>query len=153
MDYPDDILAGYDFVIASVHSQFKLPQAEQTQRMAKAMRNKYVTILGHMTGRLLLDREGYQVDQTELLKVAAGEGVAVEVNAQPRRFDMDWRMLPIAREKGVKISINPDAHSVKQLSLVPFGVGIARKGWITKDDVINTQPLKQITAYLARRRV
>jgi DNA polymerase (family 10) len=152
MDYDDSILANYDFVIASVHSQFKLPEAEQTQRICKALRNKYVTILGHMTGRLLLEREPYAVDQAEVLSVAAGEGVAVELNAQPFRFDMDWRMLPVAREKGVKISINPDAHSVKQLEVVPYGVGIARKGWITKEDVINTLPLNAITTYLGRRR-
>jgi DNA polymerase (family 10) len=152
MDYDDEVLANYDFVIASVHSQFHLPEAEQTQRISKALKNKFVTILGHMTGRLLLSRDGYAVDQTEVLNVAAAEGVAVELNAQPKRFDMDWRMLPSAVEKGVKISINPDAHGVKQLSLVPFGVGIGRKGWLTKDDVINTQPLKQITSYLKKRR-
>jgi DNA polymerase (family 10) len=152
MDYADSILANYDFVIASVHSLFNLPEAEQTQRICQALKNKYVTILGHITGRLLLSREGYAVDQTEVLNAAAAEGVAVELNAQPHRFDIDWRMLPAAREKGVKISINPDAHSVKQLSLVPFGVGIGRKGWLTKDDVINTMPLKQITQYLAKRR-
>jgi DNA polymerase (family 10) len=152
MDYPDSILANYDFVIASVHSNFNFPEAEQTKRICKALKNKYVTILGHMTGRLLLSREGYAVDQTEVLSAAAEEGVAVELNAQPQRFDIDWRMLSVAREKGVKISINPDAHSVHQLSLVPYGVGIARKGWLTKEDVINTLSLKQITDWIGKRR-
>jgi DNA polymerase (family 10) len=152
MDYPDSVLANYDFVIASIHSNFNLPEDEQTRRMIQALKNKYVTILGHMTGRLLLNREGYAVNQPEVIAAAAQEGVAVELNAQPHRFDVDWRMLPVVREKGVKISINPDAHSVKQLSLVPYGVGIARKGWMTQDDVINTLSLKQITAYLGRRR-
>jgi len=152
MDYPDDILENFDFVIASVHSRFNMPEAEMTQRICKALTNKYVTILGHMTGRLLLSREPYAVNQQEVLTVAAGQGVCVELNAQPHRFDLDWRLLPVAREKGVKISINPDAHSVKQLDLVPFGVGIARKGWLTKDDVINTRSLKEITPWLKKRR-
>jgi DNA polymerase (family 10) len=152
MDYPDSILANYDFVIASVHSNFNLPEPEQTQRIVKALKNKYVTILGHMTGRLLMEREGYQINQADVISAAAQEGVAIEVNAQPRRFDIDWRMIPIAREKGARFSINPDAHSVKQLSLIPYGIGIARKGWLTKEDVINTQSLKQITAHLGKRR-
>ena len=152
MDYSDSILANYDFVIGSVHSNFTLPEAEQTKRICKALKNKYVTILGHMTGRLLLEREPYAVDQGEVLSMAASEGVAVEINAQPKRFDIDWRMIPLAKEKGVQFSINPDAHSVQQLEIIPFGIGIARKGWLIKDDVINTMPLKQITSYLAKRR-
>ena len=152
MDYSDKVLANYDFVIASVHSSFTLPEAEMTQRMIKAIKNKYVTILGHMTGRLILEREGYAVDQIAVMKAAADEGVAVELNASPHRFDVDWRQLPKAKELGVKISINPDAHSVKGLNVVPFGVGIARKGWLSKEDVINTLPLAKITSWLKTRR-
>ena len=140
LDYSDKVLANYDFVIASVHSNFTLPEAEMTARIIKAIKNKYVTILGHMTGRLIIEREGYAVDQLAVLKAAADEGVAVELNASPHRFDVDWRLLPKAKELGVKISINPDAHSVQGLHVVPFGVGIARKGWLSKEDVINTLP-------------
>jgi DNA polymerase (family 10) len=152
MDYPDKILAGYDFVIASVHSNFKMPEADMTKRIIKAIKNKYVTILGHMTGRLLLERDSYAVNTAEVLSAAAQEGVAVELNASPHRFDIDWRNLPLAHEKGVKISINPDAHSVEGLKVVPFGVGIARKGWLTKMDVINTRPLPEIESWLKTRR-
>lgn len=152
MDYADKVLANYDFVIASVHSLFTLSEPEMTRRITKAIQNKYVTILGHMTGRLLLEREGYSVNQPAVLKVAAEEGVAVELNASPHRFDVDWRLLPKAKELGVKISINPDAHSVAGLHVVPFGVGIARKGWLTPDDVINTRPLAKIEAWLKARR-
>lgn len=153
LDYHDSLLANYDFVIASIHSNFNMSEADMTQRILKALHNKYVTILGHLTGRLLLEREPYAVNQMEVLRVAAQEGVAVELNANPRRFDIDWRLLPAAKEKGVKISINPDAHSQEGLHAVPFGVGIARKGWLTKEDVINTLPLKQISSYLKKRRI
>ena len=153
MDYRDKVLAEYhDFVIASVHSNFNLAETEMTHRIIKALQNKYVTILGHMTGRLLLERDGYPVDQEEVLRAAAGLGKAVELNAHPSRFDLDWRQLPKARELGVKISINPDAHSVEGLRVIPFGVGIARKGWLTKDDVLNAMPLAKVEAWLGRRR-
>ncbi|HVO32479.1 MAG TPA: DNA polymerase/3'-5' exonuclease PolX [Elusimicrobiota bacterium] len=151
MDYPPGVLAAYDFVIASVHSNFNLPESDQTRRMVTAMKNQYVTILGHMTGRLILQREPYAVNVDELLTAAAGQGVAIELNANPRRFDIDWRHLPRAREKGVKISVNPDAHSVAELSLIPLGVGIGRKGWLSKEDVINTRRLPGIIQWLKDR--
>ncbi len=150
MDYPDKVLANYDFVIASVHSIFNLPEPEMTQRIIAALQNKYVTILGHMTGRLLLERDGYAVNQEEVLRAAADLGKVVELNASPHRFDIDWRQLPRAKELGVQISINPDAHSVEGLHVVPFGVGIARKGWLTKEDVFNALPLSKITARLTK---
>jgi DNA polymerase (family X) len=152
MDYPDKILANYDFVIGSVHSIFNLPEPEMTKRIITALKNPYVTILGHMTGRLLLERDGYAVNQEEVLRAAADLGKAVELNASPHRFDIDWRQLPKAKELGVKISINPDAHSVEGLNVVPFGVGIARKGWLTKEDVLNALPLPKVTAWLQARR-
>ncbi len=142
------MLANYDFAIASVHSNFTLSEPEMTQRIQKAIKNKYVKILGHMTGRLLLEREPYAVNQIEVIKAASGAGVAIELNASPHRFDVDWRLLPKAKELGVKISINPDAHSVKGLHVVPFGVGIARKGWLAPEDVINTRPLAKIESWL-----
>jgi DNA polymerase (family 10) len=148
LDYPDSVLSRFDFLIASVHSNFTMSEADMTRRITRALRNKYVTMLGHMTGRLLLEREGYAVDQAEVLKVAASEGVAVELNAHPARFDIDWRMMPLAKEQGVKISINPDAHSVEGLDVISFGVGIARKGWLTKDDVLNALPLAKVEDWL-----
>jgi DNA polymerase (family 10) len=150
MDYPDKVLANYDFVIASVHSIFNLPEPEMTERIITALKNKYVTILGHMTGRLLLERDGYAVNQEEVLRAAADLGKVVELNASPHRFDVDWRQLPKAKELGVQISINPDAHSVEGLHVVPFGVGIARKGWLTKEDVFNALPLSKIITRLKK---
>lgn len=151
LDYSDPVLAAYDFVIASVHSNFTLSEADMTRRIQKALQNKYVTLLGHMTGRVLLEREGYAVNQAEVLKTACDYGVSVELNANPHRFDIDWRQLPKAKELGVKISINPDAHTVEGLSVVPFGVGIARKGWLSKEDVLNTMPLGRIASWLKGR--
>jgi DNA polymerase (family 10) len=152
LDYNDRHLDGYDFVIASVHSNFTLGEEDMTRRIIKAIKNKYVTILGHMTGRVLLEREGYAVNSLEVIQAAADAGVAIELNASPHRFDVDWRFLPKAKEAGALISINPDAHSVEGLGVVPFGVGIARKGWLTKDNVINTRPLKAILPWLKERR-
>ena len=151
LDYPDKVLSQYDFVIASVHSNFNLAEAEMTQRIIKALKNKYTTILGHMTGRLLLERDGYAVNHEDVLRAASDLGVSIELNAHPRRLDIDWRHLPKAKELGVKISINPDAHSVEGLSVVPFGVGIARKGWLAKEDVLNTLPVGKITSWLKER--
>ncbi len=152
MDYSDKILANYDFVIASVHSFFKMSEDEMNRRITKALKNKYVTILGHMTGRLVLSREGYPVNHDEILKVAAAEGKVIELNADPRRFDIDWRYLPKAKELGIKISINPDAHSMQGLHNVSRGIGIARKGWLTKDDVVNTLPLTKVSEFLKKVR-
>lgn len=152
LDYADKILSRYDFVIASVHSLFTLSEAEQTKRIIKALKNKRTTILGHMTGRLLLERDSYPVSHKDVLKAAADHGVAVELNASPHRFDIDWRQLPLARELGVKISINPDAHSVAGMGVVPFGVGIAKKGWLTKEDVLNARPLKEMEPWLLKRK-
>src|SRR5581483_9527273 len=111
MDYPDDVLKNYDFVIASVHSFFKMPEKEMTARIQKALSNKYVTILGHISGRLLLRREPYQLDMDAVLKSAAQEGVAVEINALADRLELDWRQIPKAKGLGCKFSCNPDAHS------------------------------------------
>jgi DNA polymerase (family 10) len=152
LDYSDKVLADYDFVIASVHSNFTLSEADMTRRILKALKNKYVTILGHMTGRLLLERDAYAVNQLDVLRAAADEGVAIELNANPHRFDIDWRQLFKARELHVKISINPDAHSVEGLGVVPYGVGIARKGWLSKEDVLNTLPVGKISTWLKERR-
>jgi len=152
LDFPDDVLAQLDYVVASVHNAFSMPEAEMTDRIIRAISNRYVTFMGHLTGRLLLSREGYQVDVPAVIEAAAQTGTVIELNANPRRLDMDWRWWPLAKEKGVKCVINPDAHSTSTLQFLWFGVGAARKGWLTKKDVINCLPLGKIEAELAHKR-
>lgn len=152
LDFPDEVLATLDYVVASVHSSFTMPEAEMTKRIIRALENPHVTMLGHLTGRLLLSRESYQVNIPAILDAAAATGTIIELNANPRRLDMDWRWWPLAKEKGVKCAINPDAHSTAGLQDLIFGVGIARKGWLTKNDVINTLPLARIEAVLKAKR-
>jgi len=152
MDYSDDILKNYDFVIASVHSGFKLPEAEMTARIQKALQNKYVTILGHVTGRLLLRRQGYALRLDEVLKTAAQEEVAVEINSLADRLELDWRDIPRAKSFGCRFMIDPDAHSRGDLHGFSRGIGIARKGWLTRDDVVNTLPLESMVRWLKARR-
>ncbi|HZC67863.1 MAG TPA: PHP domain-containing protein, partial [Nitrospirales bacterium] len=148
MDYPYEVLATFDFVIASVHSRFNLSEEEQTRRICRALANPYVTMLGHSTGRLLLSRDGYRVDMKQVLDAAAAHGKIVEINANPHRLDLDWRLCGYAKEKGVKFSINPDAHSTEGLADVPFGVNVARKGGVTAEDVVNTLPVEKMTVSL-----
>ena len=152
LDFDDDVLSELDFAIASVHSVFNLSEAEMTKRIIRAMENPFITILAHPTGRLLLKREPYVVDLPAVLDVAAETGTWIELNAAPKRLDLDWRWWPRAREKGVKCVINPDAHRAERLQDLWFGVGIARKGWLTKDDVVNCLPLGKIEAELKRKR-
>ena len=152
LDFSDDILSTLDYVVASVHSSFTMPEAEMTERIIRAMQNPHVNMLGHLTGRLLLSREPYQVNIPAILDAAAETGTIIELNANSRRLDLDWRWWPLAREKGVKCSINPDAHTTAGLQDLLFGVGIARKGWLTKDDVINTLPLSSIEKILHAKR-
>ena len=152
LDFPDDLLASLDYVVASVHSSFTLSEAEMTKRIIRAISNPHVTMLGHLTGRLLLSREGYRVDVPAVIEAAAATGTIIELNSNPRRLDMDWRWWPLAKEKGVKCSINPDAHSTAGLQDLAFGIGAARKGWLTKSDVINTLPLEKVRPVLAAKR-
>ncbi len=152
LDFPDEVLAQLDYAVASVHTVFNLPEAEMTRRIIRAMENPHITMLGHLTGRLLLSREGYQVDVPAIIEAAAATGTIIELNANPRRLDMDWRWWPLAREKGVKCAINPDAHHTSHLQFLWFGVGTARKGWLTRADVVNTLPLGKIEAVLAAKR-
>jgi len=152
LDFPDEILAQLDYCVVSVHNVFNLTEAEMTKRIIKAIENPYVTMLGHLTGRLLLSREGYAVDHVAVIEAAAATGTIIELNANPRRLDMDWRWWPLAREKGVKCAINPDAHHTTQLQFLHFGIGTARKGWLTRADVVNTLPLGKIEAVLAAKR-
>jgi DNA polymerase (family 10) len=152
LDFPDEVLSQLDYVVASVHSVFNLSEADMTRRVIRAMENPFVTMLAHPTGRLLLKREPYEIDIPAILDVAARTGTWIELNAAPKRLDLDWRWWPRAKERGVKCVINPDAHRVERLQDLWFGVGIARKGWLTKDDVVNCLLAGEIEAELKRKR-
>ncbi len=152
LDYDDDLLATFDYVVASVHSYFKQSREEMTARILRAIRHPRVTMLGHATGRLLLHREGYQVDLEAVLRAAAEAGTMVEINAQPQRLDLDWVHCKRAKTLGVKLVINPDAHSTGELALYSFGVDVARRGWLTRDDVFNTAGRGEITRALEARK-
>lgn len=152
LDFEDDVLAELDYVVASVHSGFGMPEAEMTERIIRAISNPHVTFLAHPTGRLLLRREPYAVNIPAVLDAAAETGTWIEINAAPKRLDLDWRWWPLAKEKGVKCVINPDAHGVERLQELWFGVGVARKGWLTKRDVMNCLPLEKVEAELQRKR-
>jgi DNA polymerase (family 10) len=152
LDYDDDVLASFDYVVASVHSHFKQSREEMTARIIKAIRSPYVTMLGHATGRLLLKREGYQVDLEAVLQAAAESGTMVEINAHPARLDLDWIHCKRGKALGVKIVINPDAHSTDELALYRYGVDVARRGWLERGDVFNTKSLAEVTKALTARR-
>ncbi|RKY88053.1 DNA polymerase/3'-5' exonuclease PolX [candidate division KSB1 bacterium] len=144
LDYSDDILEGFDFVIAAVHTHFKMSERGMTKRVIRAMKNKFVTMLAHPTGRLLLGRERYSINMKKIIKAAKDYNVIIELNANPYRFDIDWRLLKYTKTKGVKIAINPDAHSLEGIYDVNYGVGIARKGWLESKDAINTYTLNEV---------
>ena len=152
LDFGESVLAQLDYAVASVHSSFTLGEAEMTKRLIRAMENPYVTMLGHLTGRLLLRRESYAVNVPAVLEAAAETGTFIELNADPHRLDMDWRWWRLAKEKGVKCVINPDAHSTEGLQNLYFGIGAARKGWLTKNDVVNCLSLKKIIPVLEAKR-
>jgi DNA polymerase (family 10) len=152
LDYPSDILARFDFIVASVHSRFRLDRTEQTKRILRAVANPYTTILGHMTGRQLLRRPGYDVDIETILKACAKHGVAVEINANPWRLDLDWRWHRRALALGCAMCINPDAHSTRELDLIHWGVQMARKGGVPKERVLNCLSAAQIAKHFAMRR-
>ena len=152
LDFDDEVLAELDYVIASVHSVFTLSEADMTRRIIRAMSNPFVTMLAHPTGRLLLKRDPYAVDIPAIIDAAAETGTWIEINAAPKRLDLDWRWWPLAKEKGVKCVINPDAHRTERLQELWFGIGVARKGWLTKADVMNCLPLGKIENELARKR-
>jgi DNA polymerase (family 10) len=152
LDFHDDVLAELDYVVASVHSAFTLSEADMTRRIIRAMSNPFVTMLAHPTGRLLLKRDPYAVDIPAIIEAAAETGTWIEINAAPKRLDLDWRWWPLAKEKGVKCVINPDAHRTERLQELWFGIGVARKGWLTKADVMNCLPLGRIENELGRKR-
>jgi DNA polymerase (family 10) len=152
LDYEHAILKEFDFVIASVHSHFNMSREEMTQRVINAIRNPHTTILAHPTGRLLLAREPYAIDMMQIIDEASRSGVAIELNAHPYRLDIDWRLCKYAKEKGVKIAINPDAHEEEGLKDTYYGVGIGRKGWLEPGDLLNTMDLEEMKAFLERRK-
>jgi DNA polymerase (family 10) len=145
-------LRTFDYVVASVHTLFGLSREDMTARVCKALSHPATTILGHATGRLLLRREGYKIDLDEVLKVAARYGKMVEINAQPTRLDLDWTYVRKAKAMGIPIVINPDAHSTGELALYPFGVDVARRGWLEAKDVFNTRPVKEVVQEFERRK-
>lgn len=150
LDYEDQILDRFDFVIAAVHSHFNMTEDEMTGRICAALAHPRTTMLAHPTGRLLLSREPYAVNMLKVIETAAQYGKILELNANPPRFDLDWRNCIIAKKKGVKIAVNPDAHSIAGLSDIDFGIKIARKGWITRENCLNCLSLEKIKAYLDR---
>jgi DNA polymerase (family X) len=152
LDFPDDLLAELDVVIASIHQSFNQSEAENTRRLIGAAQNPYVHILGHLTGRLLLARDGYQVNHHAVIDACAETGTWIELNAAPQRFDMDWRFWPYARGKGVKCVINCDAHRFEHAGFLRLGAGLARKGWLTRGDVVNTLPYGKLRLALGAKR-
>ena len=147
LDYDDDTLAGFDFVVIAVHAPLNMAEDEMTNRVTRAIEHPSSTILAHPTGRIILERDGFPIAVEEILAAAAANDVAVELNAHPYRLDLDWRHLRKARELGVKIAINTDAHSVGDLDYLEFGIGTARKGWLEAVDVINTLGCEDLTTY------
>lgn len=148
LDYNDKLLSEFDYVVASIHSKFNMTEDEATKRIIKALKNKFVTMIGHPTGRLLLEREAYPVNMKAVVDAASDYGKSIEINSHPTRLDLDWRFVKYAKQKKVPIFINPDAHKIDGLNHVRYGIGIARKGWLEAKDVVNTLSLKQMIKYL-----
>ncbi|MFD1140236.1 helix-hairpin-helix domain-containing protein [Larkinella insperata] len=152
LDYDDEILASFDYVVASVHSNLSMTSEKATARLISAIQNPYTTILGHPTGRLLLARAGYPIDYRAVIDACAERGVVIEINASPWRLDLDWRWIQYAVGKGVMLSINPDAHEMAGFHDMHYGVAVARKGGLTKNMTFNTLTLKEMEAYLQSRK-
>ena len=152
LDYPDEVLKSFDYVVASVHSSLSMDQAKATARLLKAIQNPYTTILGHPTGRLLLRRQGYPIDHKAIIDACAEHGVVIEINANPWRLDLDWRWVHYAISKGVKLSINPDAHETDGFADMRYGVMVGRKGGLTKEMTLNTLSVSDLDAYFQQKR-
>ena len=153
IDYPVEVLDRFDYVIASVHSRFGMNETQMTDRVLKALDDPHMAILGHPTGRLLLTREPYAINMEAVMARAGELGVAIELNADPHRLDLDWRLCRSANRHGARIEIGPDAHSVDGLENMGLGISMARKGWLTADDVINTRSADDLVAFATQRRL
>lgn len=153
LDYEEDILKIFDFIVASVHSNLGMDEEKATTRLLKAIENPYTTILGHPTGRLLLGRPGYPINHKKIIDACAANNVVIELNAHPYRLDIDWRWIPYCLEKGVMISINPDAHQLKGYHDMDYGVNVARKGLLTKDMCLNALSLNEIETLFLKKRL
>ncbi len=152
LDYSDEFLNNFDFVVASIHSRFQMEEDEMTKRIIRAVENPHTNILGHPTGRLLLNREGYKLNIKKVIDACSANNVAIEINSHPQRLDLDWRNIFYAREKGCIFSINPDAHSVDEIDLIEYGIRIARKGGIQPTEVLNCFSLDKFQKYLIERK-
>ncbi len=152
LDYRPEVLASFDFIIASIHSNLNMDVEKATRRILGAIANPYTTMLGHLTGRLLLIRQGYPVDHKLIIDACAERNVAIEINANPRRLDLDWRWVPYAREKGVKICINPDAHDHESLEKMIYGVHVARKGGLLSHQTLNVMDVSDLNEFLKKRK-
>ena len=150
LDYSEAVLKTFDLVIASVHSNLKMNEEKAMKRLIKAIENPYTTILGHMTGRLLLSRNGYPVDHKKIIEVCAANHVVIELNAHPRRLDIDWKWIDYAIEKGVLLSINPDAHALDGFDDIKYGVLAAQKGGMTKQNNLSSFSLKEFDNWLVK---
>jgi len=152
LDYPEEVLQSFDYVVASVHSSLNMDQGKATARLLKAIQNPYTTILGHPTGRLLLRRQGYPIDHKAIIDACAAHGVVIEINANPWRLDLDWRWVQYAISQGVKLSINPDAHETDGFEDMRYGVIVGRKGGLTKEMTLNTLGVSDLDAYFQQKR-
>ena len=152
MDYSNSVLSTFDLVIASIHSNLVMDEEKAMKRLLGAITNPYVTILGHMTGRLLLRRKGYPVDHKAIIEACAANDVTIEINAHPNRLDIDWRWVESALEKGVRLSINPDAHTIEEFQNIKYGVLVAQKGGLTKERNLSSMSLNEIESFLQKRR-
>lgn len=152
LDYPVEVLASFDFIVASVHSILNMDVRRATDRLIRAISNPYTTMLGHPTGRLLLQREGYPIDHRAVIDACAANNVVIEINANPWRLDLDWRWIRYAMDQGVKLSINPDAHEMDGYSDMKYGVLVGRKGGLTKEMTLNSLSGEEIAAYFAGRK-
>ena len=148
LDYEEEVLEAFDFVVGSVHTGFSMTEDEATERLVRAVENPHTRILGHPTGRLLLGREGYPIDHGRVIEACAEHNVALELNANPHRLDLDWRWVRHATNQGVLISINPDAHAISELDYVKWGVAVGRKGWLTPDQCLNAKSLDAFVQWL-----
>lgn len=152
LDLDDGILSELDVVVASLHQGFSQSEKDNTEKLIRAVQNPHVRILGHLTGRLLLEREPYEINAHAVIDACAETGTWIELNANPYRFDMDWRLWPYAKSKNVRCVINCDAHRASHAGFLRLGAAVARKGWLTRADVVNTLPLAELRPALRTKK-